>query len=64
MRYAQIRDLEDVHEHVRNEIAHFFDIYKNLEPLKSTDVRGWQDRRVADQTIAEAAERARDTTTR
>ena len=36
-----------------------FDIYKSLEPGKSADVRGWQDREVADRTIAEAAERAR-----
>ncbi|MGH3244026.1 MAG: inorganic diphosphatase [Spirillospora sp.] len=61
VRYAQIRDLRDVHEHILDEIAHFFDIYKSLEPGKSSDVRGWQDRRVAEQTITEAAERARST---
>ncbi|MEV0665591.1 inorganic diphosphatase [Actinomadura luteofluorescens] len=59
VRYAGIRDLRDVHEHVLDEIAHFFDIYKSLEPGKGTDVRGWQDRRVADRTIERAAERAR-----
>ena len=26
-------------EHLRNEIAHFFSIYKDLEPEKSTEVR-------------------------
>ena len=30
--------------HLLNEIGHFFDIYKELEPGKSTDVRGWMDR--------------------
>ena len=30
--------------HLIAEIGHFFDIYKELEPGKSTDVRGWQDR--------------------
>jgi len=61
VRYAGMRDLRDVHEHVLDEIAHFFDIYKNLEPGKGTDVRGWQDRRVADRTIERAAaERARE----
>ncbi|TYB42285.1 inorganic diphosphatase [Actinomadura chibensis] len=59
VRYGDIRDLRDVHEHVLDEIAHFFDIYKSLEPGKDTDVRGWQDRRVADRTIEEAVERAR-----
>ncbi|MFG2088457.1 MULTISPECIES: inorganic diphosphatase [unclassified Spirillospora] len=63
VRYAELRDLDDVHEHIRNEIAHFFDIYKNLEPNKSSDVRGWQDRQIADQTISQAAERARTKTT-
>ncbi|WP_433462118.1 inorganic diphosphatase [Spirillospora sp. CA-128828] len=51
VRYEGIRDLRDVHEHLLDEIAHFFDIYKSLEPGKDTDVRGWQDRRVADRTI-------------
>ncbi|TDC77619.1 inorganic diphosphatase [Actinomadura sp. 7K507] len=59
VRYRELRDLGDVHEHIRDEIAHFFDIYKSLEPNKSSDVRGWQDRQVADQTISQAAERAR-----
>lgn len=62
VRYQDIRDLGDVHEHVLDEIAHFFDIYKSLEPNKEADVRGWQDRRVADRTIEQArARHARDT---
>ncbi|MFA1541764.1 inorganic diphosphatase [Actinomadura monticuli] len=61
VRYAGIGGLADVHEHILDEIAHFFDIYKSLEPGKSADVRGWQDRDVADRTIAEAVERARTT---
>ncbi|MFI0482882.1 inorganic diphosphatase [Actinomadura sp. 9N215] len=59
VRYAAIRDLRDVHDYVLDEIAHFFDIYKSLEPGKGTDVRGWQDKGVAERTITEAAERAR-----
>ncbi|SPT57376.1 inorganic diphosphatase [Actinomadura madurae] len=54
VRYAGIRDLRDVPGHVRDEIAHFFDIYKSLEPGKEADVRGWQDREVADRTIEQA----------
>ena len=38
------RDIDDVPKHLRNEIAHFFSIYKDLEPEKSTDVRGFEDR--------------------
>ncbi|HXP33184.1 MAG TPA: inorganic diphosphatase [Acidimicrobiales bacterium] len=37
-------DIEDVPEHLRNEIAHFFSIYKDLEPQKSTEVQGFGDR--------------------
>ena len=31
-------------EHLRNEIAHFFSIYKDLEPEKSVEVQGFADR--------------------
>ena len=37
-------DIVDVPEHLRNEIAHFFSIYKDLEPQKSTEVQGFADR--------------------
>jgi len=30
--------------HLRNEIAHFFSIYKDLEPEKSVEVQGFADR--------------------
>jgi len=47
-----------VPRHLLNEIGHFFDIYKELEPGKSTDVRGWMDRAEAERVIKEAEERA------
>jgi len=56
-RKAGIRDLADVPRHLLNEIGHFFDIYKELEPGKSTDVRGWQDRAAAEQVIRDAQQR-------
>ncbi len=34
-------DIDDVPEHLRNEIAHFFSIYKDLEPEKSVEVQGF-----------------------
>jgi inorganic pyrophosphatase len=40
-------DISDVPEHLRNEIAHFFSIYKDLEPEKSTEVQGFGDRAAA-----------------
>ena len=59
-RYAGIQDLGDVPPHVTGEIGHFFDIYKELEPGKSTDVRGWQGRESALEVIDAAFRRARD----
>jgi inorganic pyrophosphatase len=40
-------DIDDVPEHLRNEIAHFFSIYKDLEPHKTTEVQGFADRKTA-----------------
>jgi inorganic pyrophosphatase len=37
-------DIDDVPQHLRNEIAHFFSIYKDLEPEKSTEVQGYSGR--------------------
>jgi inorganic pyrophosphatase len=58
-RYAGLSDLLDIPAHLRAEISHFFDVYKELEPGKSTDVRGWQDRGAAEQEIYAAMNRAR-----
>ena len=58
-RYASVRDLGDVPRHLTAEIGHFFDIYKELEPGKDTDVRGWQDRASAEQVIEAAFTRNR-----
>ncbi len=57
-RMAGVRDLGDVPPYLSAEISHFFDIYKELEPGKSTDVRGWQDRSAAERVIKEAQARA------
>jgi len=57
VRKSGITDLADVPRHLLNEIGHFFDIYKELEPGKSTDVRGWMDRAEAERVITEAGAR-------
>jgi len=59
-RCAGLQDLDDVPAHVTAEIGHFFDIYKALEPGKSTDVRGWQGHACALEEIDAALRRARD----
>jgi inorganic pyrophosphatase len=56
-RMRGIRDYGDVPTYLTAEIGHFFDIYKELEPGKSSDVRGWQDRAEAERVIEEARDR-------
>jgi inorganic pyrophosphatase len=58
IRKRRFEDLPDVPRHLLNEIGHFFDIYKELEPGKSTDIRGWMDRAEAERVIKDAEARA------
>ena len=57
LRIDRIQDLGDVPAYMTAEIGHFFNIYKELEPGKSTDVRGWQNREAAEQEITAAQQR-------
>ncbi len=41
--WSGINDITDVNPNLLNEIEHFFTVYKDLEPGK-TSVRGWGDR--------------------
>jgi inorganic pyrophosphatase len=56
-RMSAVRELTDVPSHLIAEVGHFFDIYKELEPGKYTDVRGWEDRGEAERVISEAQAR-------
>jgi inorganic pyrophosphatase len=56
-RFDQVRDLDDMPTHLRSEIHHFFDVYKALEPGKSTSTAGFEGRAAALGEIA--ASRAR-----
>ena len=49
-RYQHVRRLEDVSEHRRREIVHFFQIYKELED-KAVEVEGWEPAEVAREVI-------------
>ena len=39
--FERIRDIHDVNAELRDEIEHFFQRYKDLEPSKQTETRGW-----------------------
>jgi inorganic pyrophosphatase len=59
-RYAAFRDLSDVRTllpFLLDEIEHFFDVYKEIEPGKSTEPGGWEDATSARRIVAEARER-------
>jgi inorganic pyrophosphatase len=42
-----LQELDDLPQQLRAEITHFFMIYKELEPGKETNVKGWRDREAA-----------------
>jgi inorganic pyrophosphatase len=56
-RTTGVIDLEDVPGHELDEIAHFFAIYKALEPGKDTQVEGWWGREAAEGIIDSARQR-------
>jgi inorganic pyrophosphatase len=58
-RFAAIRDLPDLPEHLLDEIRHFFEVYKQLEPNKFSEVRDFEGREAAEAEIAAAFDRAR-----
>jgi inorganic pyrophosphatase len=55
--WSQVADVWDLNENLRNEIEHFFQVYKDLEG-KRVDTEGFGDREEAMRVIAEARERA------
>ena len=56
-RFKNYVDIEDLPEHMLDEVGNFFETYKLLEPNKETTVRGWEGREAAEKEIADAFER-------
>jgi inorganic pyrophosphatase len=56
-RMAWVTELDDVPAHLTAEIAHFFHIYKELEPGTCTEVQGWLDRAATEEAIEECRAR-------
>jgi inorganic pyrophosphatase len=56
--FERIRDIHDVNAELRDEIEHFFQRYKDLEPSKRTETRGWGNRDEAERILEDARERA------
>ena len=57
--WAMVESLEDLDSALRNEITHFFSIYKELEE-KEVSIDGWRPREEAERLVEEARERYRD----
>jgi inorganic pyrophosphatase len=51
-RWEHVVDLDGLPELLTDEIGHFFEVYKALEPGKDTDVRGWEGADAAHREIA------------
>jgi inorganic pyrophosphatase len=56
-RHKHLRELEDVPMHQIAEIWHFFDIYKRIEPHKTTETGHWERSKEAAQALEEARRR-------
>ena len=56
-RWEHVAEIEDVPEAMRSEIAHFFEVYKTLEPDKHSNVRGYEGSTAAWTEIEEAFSR-------
>ena len=54
--WMRISDVNDIPADLRNEIEHFFQVYKDLE-AKKTETRGFGNRADAERVLAEARER-------
>ncbi len=50
-RWAHIQDIDDVPQQTRNEIEHFFEHYKDLEPGKWVKTEGWGDAAEAERIV-------------
>jgi inorganic pyrophosphatase len=57
--WESVRDLEGLPPLLTREIAHFFDVYKDLEPGKLTKVGGFDGVAAAWEEIARSYERAK-----
>ena len=59
--YDNINDIEDVRPILREQIAHFFEHYKDLEPGKWVKIKGWGDadeaRRMVEISVKNAAKK-------
>jgi inorganic pyrophosphatase len=59
-RYEHVQDIDDLPQITRDQIRHFFEHYKDLEPGKWVKIVRWGNAAEAKKMIVEAIERAKD----
>lgn len=59
-RYLHTVDISDIEQHRLKEMAHFFQVYKDLEE-KKVEILGWESSKIAKETIMEAVKRYKST---
>ena len=59
-RWDHIQDVDDVNQAFLDEIGHFFEVYKALEPNKASEIGRWGDAEAARTEIIEAQQRYAD----
>ncbi len=52
--WNSLEDVDDLPRQLRAEIGHFFSVYKDLDPDRHSEVKGWADREAAFATIDKA----------
>lgn len=60
-RWDSYQDIGDVPSHLLDAIGHFFAVYKDLEPGKTTEIVGWDSAAAAAEAVEEARRAARAT---
>ncbi len=58
-RYENVQNYDDLPEITLQQVSHFFEHYKDLEPGKWVKIGEWQDKDVAQKLIIEAIERGK-----
>jgi inorganic pyrophosphatase len=57
-RWEHVHDVADLPDHLAQEIEHFFEVYKALEPDKHSNIRGWEGAKAARAEIVACQQRA------
>jgi inorganic pyrophosphatase len=55
-----LEEIEDLPKQMRQEISHFFDVYKDLDPDRHSKVNGWGDRQEAEAEVDACRRRFRE----